>query len=410
MSYSTESLTITMPIVPASQRVAKQFACEQPNQIKAEQVYRNTLAVQLVRDYLEMLGITTALADGLCWNPVGRLCADVADLPIPDFGCLECRPVQPQQVTCEIPPEVWSDRIGYVIVQLDEANRQGTLLGFVPTVEQSELALEHLQSLDYLLVHLATLAVDPAPVATSVPIPEPVRTMPPVVESSDAVPTVIQLQRWLHQVFDQGWQSIEQILGEDPQQFANASRMAIAFRTQQTFMSPSQIRTLIDQVYSSTDDHQQKTAAFELGDIGSCNPDACQALMHLVQTTQDEETRWIAAESLWILDPTNPASGIRRVTDLGMRLGRHAVALMVAVLRKTNGHLAVLLRVYPMDNRTLPMGLTLTVLDEAGDRFLEAQARKLDNYIQLKFSGEPGERFSVRVYLEDVAIVENFVI
>ncbi len=410
MSYSTESLTITMPIVPANRRAAEQFAREQPNPTKAAQVYRNTLAVQLVRDYLEMLGITTALSESLCWHPVGRLCADVADLPIPDFGCLECRPVQPQQATCDIPPEVWSDRIGYVIVQLDEANREGTLLGFVPAVEQPIIALEQLQSLDHLLVHLATLAVDPSPAVTPAPVSPTVMTVQPAVEPSHPVATVIQLQRWLNQVFDQGWQSIEQILGEDPQQFANASRMAIAFRTQQTFMNPSQIRTLIDQVYSNSDEHQQKTAAFELGEIGSCNADACQALMHLVQTTQDEETRWIAAESLWILDPSNPASGIRRVTDLGMRLGRHAVALMVAVLRKTNGHLAVLLRLYPMDNRTLPMGLTLTVLDEVGDRFLEAQARKLDNYIQLKFSGETGERFTVRVSLDDVAIAENFMI
>ncbi|HEY9822378.1 MAG TPA: DUF1822 family protein, partial [Candidatus Sericytochromatia bacterium] len=57
-----------------------------------------------------------------------------------------------------------------------------------------------------------------------------------------------------------------------------------------------------------------------------------------------------------------------------------------------------------------PPSLQLTVLDESGATFLEAQSRSADNYIQLQFSGVPGEQFSVRVSLGDASILQDFVI
>jgi hypothetical protein len=50
------------------------------------------------------------------------------------------------------------------------------------------------------------------------------------------------------------------------------------------------------------------------------------------------------------------------------------------------------------------------VIEESGAVFLEAKARRADNYIQLQFSGTTGERFSVKVALGDVSITENFTI
>ncbi|MGH8001407.1 MAG: DUF1822 family protein, partial [Brasilonema sp.] len=134
-------------------------------------------------------------------------------------------------------------------------------------------------------------------------------------------------------------------------------------------------------------------------------------LVNLLQTTQDEEIRWTLAEILWTIDPQHPATKTRRVLDLGMQLAGYAVALMVAILQKPDNTVAVLLRVYPMGNqRYLPPGLQLAGLYENGKPFLEVQARELDDYIQLKFSAEFGEQFSVRVALENAMITENFLI
>ncbi|WP_258556136.1 DUF1822 family protein, partial [Fischerella thermalis] len=82
-------------------------------------------------------------------------------------------------------------------------------------------------------------------------------------------------------------------------------------------------------------------------------------LVHLIRTTEDEETRWTLAEILWTLQPNHPAVTARRVMDLGMQLDGSAVALMVAVLPKPDQTVAVLLRVYPMNNAYLPLGLQL---------------------------------------------------
>jgi hypothetical protein len=71
----------------------------------------------------------------------------------------------------------------------------------------------------------------------------------------------------------------------------------------------------------------------------------------------------------------------------------------------------ILLQVHPAGNQLyLPPSLELTVLDDSGSIFLEAQARSADNYIQLQFRGLPGEEFSVRVALGDASIIEDFVL
>jgi len=118
--------------------------------------------------------------------------------------------------------------------------------------------------------------------------------------------------------------------------------------------------------------------------------------------------------------------------DLGVKLMEHPIALMVAVLRKLDGQVAVLLRAYPMRDslqdsyavsapgyanasRTkLPPGLRLMGLYENGAPIpgLEAVARSepQDDYISLYFSADVGDRFSVRLTLENTSITEQFVV
>lgn len=216
----------------------------------------------------------------------------------------------------------------------------------------------------------------------------------------------VNLSNWFQNVVEQGWQTFEELFGMPE------TNLAFAFRGGDLEPeSPETVRNLIDEIYRSADEDRLKVVAERLGEMGRGNEDAIAALIHLIRTTEDEETRWAAAESLWTLDPNNPASGVRKVADLGMQIAHHRVALMVALLPRTDGTVAILLRVYPLRRPTdLPPGLRLIVLDEDGDTFLDTDARDTDEYIQLKFGGSPGERFSVRVALGDVAITEDFTI
>ncbi len=133
-------------------------------------------------------------------------------------------------------------------------------------------------------------------------------------------------------------------------------------------------------------------------------------LIHQLQTTTDDETLWAAVESLWKLDPGNPAAGVRRVklVDLGMQVAGEAVALAVAIVPRGES-MAVLLQVYPMGNAAyLPENLQLILLDERGEVLRQIEARPADIYIQLKLSGAIGEQFSVRVALGASGLTEHF--
>jgi len=188
MPFTQESAVFTMPLTLADHQAADQFRQQQSNPQKARQIYLNTLAVQAVQTYLSWLGIETNLTASDSWNPTMQVLADIADLLIPHQGKLECRSVFPESISCYVPPEVWDDRIGYVVVQFNRELSEATLLGFVPTVTAPEIALEQLRSLDELLDSLTP-------------------------EQPELLKTPIQLGQWFQGGVEAGWQAIEDLLG-----------------------------------------------------------------------------------------------------------------------------------------------------------------------------------------------------
>jgi len=182
-TYQLDDFTLTLPISQTARITARQFANEQPNSRKAEQVWLNTLAVWVVNDYLQMMDIPTNLAASDSWNPIMRLCEDVADLEVPSVGRLECRPVHQHQQTCSIPAETWEERVGYLVVQFDESFQEAKLLGFVPNVATETLPLRQLQPLEAFIDHIAKLQQSP----------------------------LVNLSQWFAGIFETGWQSVESL-------------------------------------------------------------------------------------------------------------------------------------------------------------------------------------------------------
>lgn len=330
MTYNTneiENFALSLPITQTARRIAQQFASGQPTPEKTEQVRLNTLAVCVVNDYLQMIGISTDPSVGDSWNPIVRLCADVADLEVTGVGRLECRPIARHQQTCYVPPEVWSDRIGYVVVQVDESSLEATVLGFARTANTETLPIRQLQPIEDLIDYIS----------------QP--TQSAAVASSTAVRgTRANLSQWLVNAFETGWQTVETLL--------NPAEPDLAF----SFRS---------------------------------------------------------AESLVIADRELENAGTRRakLVDLAMRLAGCPIALVVEVMPESKEKSIITIQVHPTGNQTyLPPLLQLTVVDEFGLTFLEAQARSADNYIQLQFSGLVGEQFSVKIDLGDASFGEDFVI
>ncbi|MBE9042302.1 DUF1822 family protein [Oscillatoriales cyanobacterium LEGE 11467] len=135
------------------------------------------------------------------------------------------------------------------------------------------------------------------------------------------------------------------------------------------------------------------------------------------------DTGWDAVESL--LSPPQMAwrgsqnrgfalrgspTQIERVKRLTLARSGEEVALLVRLKPRTDREMGIGVEIYPTGDRTyLPQDLQLMVLDEAGAAVMQAEARSTKN-IQLKFSGETGEEFSIKVALGDTSVTEAFLI
>ncbi len=318
-TYQLEDFAVPLPITQVARRTAQQFANEQVTPERAEQIRLNTLAVWVVHDYLQMMGVTTDLQASDSWNPVMRICADIADLEVPTIGRLECRPVRLHDHVCAVPPETWEERVGYLAVQIDESLQEAKLLGFVPSVAMEELPLSQLLSPEAFIDHLEQLKRSP-------------------------ISTQVNLSQWFLGIFESGWQTID-ALWNSPE-----LRPVYGFRSPETFVQ---------------------------------------------EASNTQETRTKRG----------------KLIDLGIQIANKPVILIVEINPEANRKTGVRLQLHPTGSQVyLPQGLQLTVLDQSGAVFLEAQARSADNYIQLQFRGDSSERFRVKVALDDTSITEQFVI
>lgn len=195
------STCVTVPLGSAEHNLAQKHSQLQNSVAKAKQVYLNTLAVSAVNFYLNCLSIQTNLSESDCCNPLLLAFMDVADILLPGLGHLECRPVMPNAENLEIPPDVHSDRIGYLAVQLEHSLEQAVILGFTPTASV-QIPLGELRSLDefptYLAKHKQKLS----------------RT-----ESSSVLQqSATKLSSWFEEVMSTGWEAMEALVAANPAQ------------------------------------------------------------------------------------------------------------------------------------------------------------------------------------------------
>lgn len=272
----------------------------------------------------------------------------------------------------------------------------------------------------------------------------------PVIATSPASTStnkLINLRQWLQRNFDLAWQPVEEIFG------AGGANLALAFRSGQPlrkpipnnrvgihpvteFLRPEQaeetrlktaefliqvdpdnteaIATLIELLRTSQSGWLRLKAAENLGRISIRNSEAINALTAVLHSSLDvdDDLRWQAALSLGRIDPTHPAGGVDRgrLIDLGMQVAGHPVALIIDIKPESDREVAVFLRVCSTGGQTyLPANLELIVLKESGEVFDRSQARSADNRIQLQFSVEVGDRFSVKIALGETSHTEEFI-
>lgn len=195
-----EPITFTVPLSFEAHEIAQQCS-KQSSPKKFKQVYLNTLAVYAVDFYLRCMGFETDWPVSDSRNPLMLKLMNVADLDVKQIGKIECRPVLPDADICQIPYDAWGDRIGYVAVQLDQSLKQATLLGFTRTVAK-QVPLSALNSLEDLLVYMNRI-----------------KQLKP-----------INLMNWFDDVFDAGWQVIDELLNSQQLQLNFRSNNAVPIK------------------------------------------------------------------------------------------------------------------------------------------------------------------------------------
>ncbi len=214
-----------------------------------------------------------------------------------------------------------------------------------------------------------------------------------------------RLTSWLEGILREGWQPVEEILGNRKP----IIQMAFSLDKTTEKLSPKVVKKFLKQ-FQMTQKQRGKIQT-DLSQPELSDTEVNKALVNILQTTEDEETRWQVAELLWEIDPSHPAAGVRRAIDIGMQLAGVPVALMIAILPKPNQRFAVLSRVYPLQDQSfLPANLKLIGLDEMGESLFEIRARQRDDYIQFKFTADPGDRFSLQIVLNSAIVTKDFII
>lgn len=220
------SMAVTIPLCEKQHRLARQFSRHQSNPKKADQVYLNTLAVFAVDFYLRCVGFETDWQASLSWDPVAQTLLGVADLELVGLGALECHPIvsAPSETqVVQIPPEAWSERIGYLVVQFDSSLRRATLLGFSETIlTTGELRISSLRPLAELIEYLHKLS-QPEPMFRSL---EELRSHLRQTNQPKPIKMRTNLSLWFQNVFESDWRSIEELSKTDEESLAFSPRSA----------------------------------------------------------------------------------------------------------------------------------------------------------------------------------------
>jgi hypothetical protein len=166
---------------------------------------------------------------------------------------------------------------------------------------------------------------------------------------------LVTLRDWFQHRLTTGWQTLESLLDTEPVQFAFGFRGVSSVPTDETTHYPES------------------------------NVSACKVI------------------------DFDRASTEQLTTNANHKLDKLRLVLVMH-LSSTVEAIDISVRICPMDQQFyLPADLQVAVWDQAGT-LIQADTRHANNWIQLEFSGQPGERFQLKVAIGEVSITEEFLI
>jgi Protein of unknown function (DUF1822) len=211
------------------------------------------------------------------------------------------------------------------------------------------------------------------------------------------------LSQWFQEVVQSEWKNT-----------ANYKfRQAIPTRSA---VSIDEISQTIARLKSIESEFQRHQLIEKLGSLAQSNgtiiptdcQDAIQTLVELIQSSNNDETLWIAVDSLRQVAPTHPSAGVRKLKSIDLG---ELVNFAIDIIPKVDDRFDILLQLYPdRSSAYLPINLKLILQDEWGNNLREIIAGNDDYCLQLKLSGGLREIFSISVELDGIESIEDFVI
>jgi len=378
---------LNIPLTQSDRNIAEKIANQYRDfPQKQAKVKENILAVCAVKNYLQVVGIATDLNKSYSFNTVYQLMENVADLYLTEIGHLECRPVKSNQNFCHIPAETWSNRIGYIAVELTPNHSQAKLLGFIDKVTTENLLIEQLHPLDYLL-----------------------ETITEIELGKLEIPVWERIKNWVEQSLEKGWQTFDEVFNNSQLELAYEIPDFLPMRTKNSDGVLQLIETIKNE---SISEKNRQNAISLLGEWGKNSSEAIAILTEVIQTTKNDNTRWEAASSLAKIAPNHPFMVRRsaKFLNLGLDIEGQGIALCISLLptEDERNRIRVWIELRSKSELVkLPPNLKLSLISESNEVIKEIRSRTdisglgLDNSIEMRFLLIPGQNFQIKVSLND---------
>ncbi|HAA27452.1 MAG TPA: hypothetical protein DCE56_06895 [Cyanobacteria bacterium UBA8553] len=173
---------------------------------------------------------------------------------------------------------------------------------------------------------------------------------------------LVNLSQWFEDIFEAGWKAVESLIDIE------STKLADNFRSLELGTEPTEL------AYSFR--------SLELG---------IQPTVELAVNDKDPD--------------------VRRCKLVELETPGQSVALIVALTKELDQEIDISVEVQPAKGQLyLPSNLQLMMFDEDGETIIDAYASSDNKTIKLKLSGEPGDRFSVKVTVGDVSVTEYFIV
>jgi hypothetical protein len=197
---SLRDLAVPFPVTASFRQQAKAYASQYFTPDTQQRIYFHTLALLTADTYLRLLGFETNITKPERWNAVVRLWSEANELELPGLGNLECCVIGREQQTITLPPEISTNNIGYLFVEVASSEKIATLVGFLPAshpeTADTEFEIANLKSIDDLIDYLTQLEASPS---TKI---DPINDL----TQEFAEKKITYLRNWLNNIYEGDWQ------------------------------------------------------------------------------------------------------------------------------------------------------------------------------------------------------------